>query len=62
MNVRVPKFASDGIHQPARRIIEQPTWEDLNRHRLLNVYLGGGLVFAGVIIIALGAALWGALT
>lgn len=45
-----------------RNLIEPPTWEEFNRYRMLCVYLGGFGLFAVVVIVALAAALLGALT
>ncbi len=53
MNARAPKFATDGIHQPARRIIEQPSWEEFNRLRIDRACLAAFSILATVIIVAL---------
>lgn len=45
-----------------RNLIERPTWEEFNKYRLLCVYLGGFSIFAVVVIVALAAALLGALS
>lgn len=45
-----------------RNLVEPPSWEEFNRYRLTCVYLGGFAIFAVVVIVALAAALLGALS